>query len=80
MALANDDDVIKTFPSDRADQPCQGDTAKPLGLSSRPAASRLGSRDGAWIGGTSRLVRTRRSGALQGGIRGQVSVAAVVSG
>jgi hypothetical protein len=37
-------------------------------------------RDDAWIGGTTRLVRTRRSGALQGGIRGQVSVAAAVSG
>jgi hypothetical protein len=43
MVLANDDDVIKTFPSDRADQPlraypfCQGDRAE-TGRSRMPMA------------------------------------------
>jgi hypothetical protein len=40
MALANDDDVIKTFPSDRADQPLrisEGDRAE-TGRSRMPMA------------------------------------------
>jgi hypothetical protein len=45
-------------------------TAKHLGLSSRPSASRLGLRETTPRRRcTTRLVRTRRSGALQGGIR-----------
>ena len=28
MALTNDDDVIKTFPSDRADQPLRAETGR----------------------------------------------------